>query len=201
MLVQSDGITRAQGLYRLMDTLGTWLPVVTLALFAAGIALARGRRRALMRGAIGIAVSMVVLGALLAVGRIYYLNALPLEVLDEESAGSVFDTLVGFLRTSLRATAVLALVVAFGAFVVGSSPAADSVRAQAARLIGMAGRGADAAGMQPGPVSSWVRAHKRPLEIGVVAAGPCPSSSGSARRRATSSSSRCSSSSVSVSWR
>ena len=45
------------------------------------------------------------------------------------------------------------------------------VRAQAARLIGVAGRGADAAGMQPGPVSSWVRAHKRPLEIGVVAAG------------------------------
>jgi hypothetical protein len=171
VLVQSDAITRAQGIYRLMDALGTWLPLVTLSLFVAGIALARGRRRALMRGAIGIAASMVVLGALLAVARIYYLNALPLEVLDEESAGSVFDTLVGFLRTSLRATAVLALVVAFGAFVVGSSPAADSVRAQAARFIGLAGRGADAAGLQPGPVSSWVRAHKRPLELGLVAAG------------------------------
>jgi hypothetical protein len=171
VLVQSDGITRAQGIYRLMDALGTWLPLVTLALFAAGIALARRRRRALMRGAIGIAVSMVVLGALLAVARIYYLNALPLEVLDEESAGSVFDTLVGFLRTSLRATAVLALVVAFGAFIVGSSATANSVRAQAARLIGVAGRGADAAGLQPGPVSSWVRAHKRPLELGLVAAG------------------------------
>jgi hypothetical protein len=171
VLVQSDAVTRAQGIYRLMDALGTWLPLVTLGFFVAGIALARRRRRALVRGAIGIAVAMVVLGALLAVARIYYLNALPLEVLDEESAGSVFDTLVSFLRTSLRATAVLALVVAFGAFVVGSSPAADSIRAKGAGLIGVAGRGADAAGLQPGPVSAWVGGHKRPLELGLVAAG------------------------------
>ena len=171
VLVQSDAVTRAQGLYRLLDALGTWLPLVTVALFAAGVALARRRRRALMLGATGIAVSMLVLGALLAVGRILYLDALPLDVLDEESAGNVFDTLVSFLRTSLRATAVFALLVAFGAFVVGSSPAAASVRARAAGLVGAAGRGADAVGMQPGPVGSWVRAHNRILEIGLVAAG------------------------------
>jgi hypothetical protein len=45
------------------------------------------------------------------------------------------------------------------------------MRTRAARLIGALGQGADAAGWQPGPVSSWVRGHKRPLEIGLVAAG------------------------------
>jgi hypothetical protein len=170
VLVQSDQITRAQGLYRLLDTLGTWLPLVTLALFAAGIALARRRRRALVRGTLGIAAAMVVLGVLLAIGRVLYLDAVPADVLDEAAAASVFDTLVRFLRTGLRATAVLALVIAFGAFVVGPSAAAVSMRSWAATFVATLGRGADAAGLQPGPVSTWVRAHKRPLEVGLVAA-------------------------------
>jgi hypothetical protein len=170
VLVQSDQITRAQGIYRLLDTLGTWLPLVTLALFAAGIALAHRRRRALVRGTLGIAAAMVVFGVLLAIGRVLYLDAVPADVLDEAAAASVFDTLVRFLRTGLRATAVLALVIAFAAFAVGPSGAAVTMRAQAARLVATLGRGADAAGLQPGPVSSWVRAHKRPLEVGLVAA-------------------------------
>ena len=32
VLVQSDGVTKAQGLYRLLNTLGTWLPIIALLL-------------------------------------------------------------------------------------------------------------------------------------------------------------------------
>jgi hypothetical protein len=171
VLVQSDAVTRAQGLYRLLDALGTWLPLVTLACLVAGIALARDRRRAVLRAALGIAASMVVVGVLLAIGRVAYLDAVPSDVLDDEAAASVFDTLVRFLRTSLRATAVLALIVALAAWAVGPSSAARAIRVQGARLVDALGRGTDTAGWVPGPFSTWVRAHQRALNIGLVAAG------------------------------
>ena len=48
-LVQSDAVTKAQSTYRLLDTLGTWLPFVILGLRRGRGALARDRSRALIR--------------------------------------------------------------------------------------------------------------------------------------------------------
>ena len=55
VLAESDAITDAQGFYSLLNTLGVWLPIVALALFAVGVALARDRRRALLKGGLGLA--------------------------------------------------------------------------------------------------------------------------------------------------
>lgn len=172
VLAQSEGITKAQGFYRLLTTLGTWLPFIAIAMLALGVFLARDRRRALLRGSLGVVASMIVLGLALAIGRVMYLDAVPPEVLPEPAAAAVFDTLVRFLRTSLRATAVLGLVVAIGAFVTGPAPAAVRTRHFLEHGVGSLRGGAEAAGWNTGPVGAWTFAHTRALRIAtLIAAG------------------------------
>ena len=170
VLVQSDAITSAQGFYRLLNTLGAWLPLIALALFVGGVLLARDRRRALLRGAVGVAAAMIVLGIAIALARLWYVGATPGNVLTEQSAGNVFDTLVRFLRSALRATAVLALVVALAAFLTGPSAAAVRIRSALEHGIGSARGGAESVGWNTGAVGTWTYAHKRALRIGTVIA-------------------------------
>ncbi|HET7534486.1 MAG TPA: hypothetical protein VFJ83_15135 [Nocardioidaceae bacterium] len=171
VLAESDAITDAQGFYSLLNTLGVWLPIVALALFAVGVALARDRRRALLKGGLGLAAAMVVLGVALTLVRMWYVETTPAGILTAEAAGSVFDTLVRFLRTGLRAVAVLGLVVALAAFLTGPSAAAVKTRATLERGIGSAREGAESAGWDTGRVGSWTFAHRRALRISAVIAG------------------------------
>jgi hypothetical protein len=170
-LAQSDAITDAQGVYSLLNTLGVWLPIVALALLVAGVLLARDRRRALLKGALGVAAAMVLLGVVLTLARMWYVETTPANILTEEAAGSVFDTLVRFLRTGLRALGVLALVVALAAFLAGPSRAASKTRATFERGIGTARGGAEAAGWNTGRVGTWTYAHRRALQITAALAG------------------------------
>lgn len=171
VLAESDAITDAQGFYSLLNTLGVWLPIVALALFAVGVALARDRRRALLKGGLGLAAAMVVLGVALTLVRMWYVETTPAGILTAEAAGSVFDTLVRFLRTGLRAVAVLGLVVALAAFLTGPSAAAVKTRATLERGIGSAREGAESAGWDTGRVGTWTFAHRRALRISAVIAG------------------------------
>jgi hypothetical protein len=171
VLVRSDAITSAQSFYRLLNTLGFWLPVIALALLAAGVAAARDHRRALLRGALGVTAAMLVLGVALAVFRSIYVGSTPVNVLTDQAAGDVFDTLVRFLRTSIRALAVLGLVVALGAFLTGPSTASVRTRRALEGGIGSLRGGAEAAGWQTGRVGTWTFAHKRALRITAVLAG------------------------------
>ncbi len=171
VLVQSDSISSAQGFYQLLNTLGTWLPFVVLALFVVGVLLARDRRRALLRGALGVTGAMIVLGVGLALARTWYVGSTPAGVLDEQTAGSVFDTLVRFLRTGLRAAAVLGLVVAFAAFVAGPSTVAARTRSTLQGGIGSLRGGAESAGWSTGRFGGWVFGHRRALRVGVLVLG------------------------------
>ena len=171
VLVQSDAITSAQSFYRLLNTLGAWLPFIALALFAGGVVLARDRRRALLKGALGVTGAMIVLGVGLAIARTWYVGSTPANILTEQAAGSVFDTLVRFLRTGLRALAILGLVAALAAFLTGPSTAAVRTRSTLGGGIGSLRGSAEAAGWQTGRFGTWTYAHKRALQISAVVAG------------------------------
>ena len=97
----------------------------------------------------------------------------PVGALTPEAAGGVFDILVRFLRTTLRAVAVLGIVVAIAAFLSGRSPQAVQARARAAaaspRRAGR--RGERATGWSTGQVGVWLAAHLRAVRVAVVAAG------------------------------
>jgi hypothetical protein len=172
VLVQSEGISKAQNFYQLLNALGLWLPFIALALFIAGVYAARDRRRAVLRGALGVTVALVVLGVGLLLVRTLYVETTPAGLLTAESAGNVFDTLVRFLRTGIRALAVLALLVAVAAFLTG--PASGSVRTRAAlrKGIGSLRGSAESAGMNTGRAGTWIFAHRGALRATVlVAAG------------------------------
>lgn len=171
VLVTSAGVTKAQRVYSLLDTLGYWLPIVSLTLLAIGVYLARSRRRALIAGGLGFVAGMVVLGVGLIVARLLYIDAVPSDVLPASTAGTIFDTLVRFLRTGLRAVAALGLVVALGAFFTGPSPSAVRSRRVLTHGIGGVRDSAESHGVQTGRVGVWTFEHKRALWAAVVLGG------------------------------
>jgi hypothetical protein len=166
---QSKDVTKAQGAYRLLNTLGTWLPILALVLLAIGVYVAKSHRRALLAGALGVAGGMLLLGVVLAVVRPLYLSSVPAQV-PHDAAASIYDTLVRFLRVSLRAVLAAALVVAAAAFLTGGTVTAVRTREGLSHGIGWLRGGAESAGLRTGRFGSWVFGHKRLLRILVVVA-------------------------------
>jgi hypothetical protein len=169
VLFQSDDITRARNGFNLLNTLGVWLPIITLILLLVGVYVAKDHRRALVGAALGVAISMVVLALGLTVFRAIYLDAVPAQVLPHDAAAVLYDTIVRFLRLGLRTILVLALVVATGAFLTGQSTTAVRARQGLTGTIGWLQGSAEHAGLRTGPVGIWVGANKRALRIGAVA--------------------------------
>jgi hypothetical protein len=168
-LFSAKTLDQAQAGYRLINDLKIVLPILTLLLLAAGVWIARRRRRALIGAGLGFAASMLVLGLGLLVARSIYLNSIPSSTLPPDAASVIFDTLVRFIRTALRTLLVVGLVVAIGAFFTG--PSAAAVRTRGAfksgfdRIRGVGER----RGVSTGPVGRGTYAHRTALRIGAVA--------------------------------
>jgi hypothetical protein len=123
-LFAASTLVRAQTAYRMLDAVATWLPWITLLILAAGVYLARHRRRAVLGIGLGVVAGMLVLAAALMVGRALLVGAVPEQ--GAAAAAASYDILVPFLRDELRTLAVLGLVVALGAFLAGPSTTAGS---------------------------------------------------------------------------
>ena len=167
-LFEAPDLSKAQSGYRLVSALRWVLPFLALALLAAGVFAARGRRHALIYAALGISGSMLVLAAALAIARGIYLNSVPQSVLPSDAAAAAFDTLVRFIKQGLRVLLAAGLVVAAGAFLTGPSAAAVRIRQAAGSGIGWLRERAELAGLRTGPVGAWTGAHKRLLRIAAV---------------------------------
>lgn len=127
--------------------------------------LAIRRRRALVTAALAVAAGAAVLGIALWIFRGIYLDGLPSGV-SQPAAGSVFDTLVRFLRTTVRMVITLGIVVALAAWLTGSGRAATRVLAAWRGGIGAV---RNAVGFDLGPVGVWVHRAKTWLNWTVVA--------------------------------
>jgi hypothetical protein len=168
-LFEAPDLSKAQSGYRLLTTLKWVLPFLSIALLAAGIYIARGRRRALLGAALGLSASMLVLGAALAIARAIYLNSVPESTLPPDAAAALYDTFVRFIKDGLRLLLVIGLLIAAGAFLTGPSSVAVQIREAVTAGIGWLRDRSERAGVNPGPVGAWTRAHKRLLRIGVIA--------------------------------
>jgi hypothetical protein len=168
-LFEAPDLSKAQAGYRLLTTLKWVLPFLSAALLVAGVWVARGRRRALLGAALGLSASMLVLGAALAIARGIYLNSVPQSTLPPDAAAVLYDTFVRFIKDGLRLLLVIGLVIAAGAFLTGPSSVAVQTRKAVTDGIGWLRERGVRAGVNPGPVGAWTRAHKRLLQIGVVA--------------------------------
>lgn len=165
-LYESDALASAQSFVQLLKVLGFVLPFVVIVLFAAAIALAVDRRKAVFRVGLGITIAMVVQLVGILLGRSIYLDAVA-EFLARPPAEAIYDILLDFPRTGTRAVLMLGLVLMIGAAVYGSSSLAVRTRAVVARGVGRAGDkvGGDDA---PGPFTSFVARYRKPLDIAVL---------------------------------
>jgi hypothetical protein len=161
-LFPSKNLAKAQKAYRLINDLKIVLPIVTLVLLGLGVLTARRRRRALIGAGLGLAASMLVLGAALLIARGAYLNSVPASA-SADAAAAAFDILVRFIKTALRALLVAGLVVAAGAFLTGPSVTAVRTRSALSSGLGRIRHG------ESGPAGQWTYAHRKALRIGAAA--------------------------------
>ncbi len=168
VLFQSDKLAKARGAAHALDVLGNWMPVLTVLLGAIGVVLARRRRRALVTTALGAAGACLLVAIALVVARRYYLDHLPPAVQSPPAAAAVFDTLLHFLRISLRTAIVLGVVVALGAYLSGAGRLPRAVRGGADRAAYSAARWGDAHGVRTGRAGTWTDAHRRLLVLVVL---------------------------------
>ncbi|MFI1970472.1 hypothetical protein [Streptomyces cinnamoneus] len=169
-LLQTDKLNKAQDAMRLLDIVGTWLPVTTLVLAALAVWTAPSHRVALMTTGIGVGVMMIVLLIGLAVMRRVYLDSVPTTVLPADAAGDIYDTLVRFLRDSTRTLLVLAVITTVAAYLYGPGRGARFLRSATGRGCGAAGRALAGSGIRTGATGRWLDDH-RAWTTGVVIAG------------------------------
>ncbi|WP_078893160.1 hypothetical protein [Streptomyces sp. NRRL F-2580] len=168
VLFQSDKLAKIRSMVHLLDVLGNWLPVLTVILGVAGVLLARRRRRALVTTMLCAALACLILAIGLVIARRYYLDHLPEQVQSPAAAAAIFDTLVRFLRVSIRTAIVLGIVVALGAYLSGAGRLPRGVRGTAERAADSAAGWGAAHGVHTGRVGTWVLARRRWLTIGVL---------------------------------
>jgi hypothetical protein len=164
---QSDDLTKAQDGFRLLDGVATWLPVVGLALLAAAVMLAHDRRRALLATGLAIAGAMLLLGALLNLGRPIYLDAIPADA-STDAAAAVYDTLVGFIRLALRAVLVLALTLAVAMWLMSPQGSGAAARRGLARGIAALRSGRSRAGLRTGAFGLALARYRTAIRVGII---------------------------------
>ena len=167
-LFSSKDLTKAQSLYRLINTLKIVLPILSLLLIGAGVYVARSHRRALIAAGLGFAASMLVLGVGLQIARGIYLNSVPDSVLPSDAAAAAYDTLIRFIKEGLRTLLVVGLVVAVAAFFTGPSVTAVKTRRAIVSWFGWLRRFAERKGVSTGPVGEWTYSHRKGLRVSAV---------------------------------
>lgn len=158
-LMKSSSIPKYRRYFRILQFFGNWLPFIALGFAAAGVLLARNRRRALVVAGLGLFVAAGLVGIGVRLGRGLYLDALPADV-SQPAAKAVYDTMSRFLISTNRTVAVLGLVVAVAAWLSGPSRPAAIVRGFWHAGIDATRGFADRLGMNLGPVGKFVTRYR-----------------------------------------
>jgi hypothetical protein len=145
-IFQSQDLYKVRHAVSLLNTLAFVLPFVVLACFGGAIILSRNRRKGFIAAAFAFALGALFLALVLAVGRSVYLNAATSNALPYDAAAAVYDTLLRFLHTSIRAVLTFSVVVLIAVIFAGPSRLAVWFRSSARRLAAWLGKESDQAG-------------------------------------------------------
>lgn len=158
-LFETEQLGKAQDGMRLLDVVGTWLPVLTLVLAGLTVWVAPNHRLMVMVVGIAVAVMAVLLLVALAVVRRVYLDSVPSAALPPDAAAVIYDAFLRFLRSSTRTLLVVSLLAALTAYLYGPGRAARGVRGLAGRGATAAGTGLRRTGLNTGLTGRWLTAH------------------------------------------
>jgi hypothetical protein len=180
-LLSADQVKSANKIFNLAKTLKWAVPVITLALAAAAVAISTRRRKTLMRatvgGAVGIALFLV---ALRLVHRQFVSGAVK-NGFNSDVASIIFNTLLRFLKDGLWLVLAILLVAAVIEWFVGPGRYAVALRRQIARAWRWVARNVkqvtdkehrEAASAGTMRTARWIRERQSGLRLlGVVVAG------------------------------
>jgi hypothetical protein len=169
-LVNSPSLAKAQKATNVMKGIAFLFPVLALGCLAGAIALSRDRRRGLLAAALGLAISMVVLLALLAILRNIYLGEVVSTRLPSDAAGDIYNAIVHFVRQSAQVVFAVGVIVAAGAALAGPSRAAVATRGAARGGLDGVSTAREARGWDLGPAGSWIGLHRGALRVGILVA-------------------------------
>ncbi|MFF5484928.1 hypothetical protein [Streptomyces virginiae] len=117
-VMEYDNLAALRKGFHMLEVAGVWLPVLTVLLAAAAIAVSVHRRRAVMATGAGLAVGAGLLWLTVEVCRRLTLDDLPADI-DRPAAGAVYDALTAYLRTTAWVVLVIGLAAALAAWVMG----------------------------------------------------------------------------------
>ena len=168
---ESPDLYKARKAVGLLTKVAFILPFVVMACFAGAILLSRNRRRGFIWSAVSFTLGAAVLARGLAGLRSVYLNAAVDGGIPHDAAAAVYDTLVRFLHTSVRAVLSFSIIVVVAALFSGPSRLATWFRGVVNRDAAWLGRqSADAGWGWLAPVG-FVRAQRRAIRIVIAVAG------------------------------
>ncbi|MGR0319165.1 hypothetical protein [Agromyces sp. ZXT2-3] len=185
-VAQADSLVLVQTVYALAVAVGTWLPLITLLLLAAGVVVAKRRSVALAWTAGGLALTMLLTLAGFGTGRLFFVGTVSPSIMPRGAAESIYGGLTELMVSTLTALAVLALAVAIIAWLSGPWSTARRVRGFSDDAFGAVRRSAAEHGISTGRfgrglhrwrvaayaaiavVASLVLWFNRPLEVSTV---------------------------------
>jgi len=158
-------LQKARQTVHLLNVLTYVLPLLVLLCFGLAIWLARDRRRTVIWTGLLVALGAVLIGLGLGFGRVAYLGAATSTAFPENAAASVYDTVVGFIRSGNRMVFALGIVIALAAAVTGPYGWATKVRGLFGGAISSGGQ---KTGFDSGRAGAWTARHARALRITLV---------------------------------
>jgi hypothetical protein len=163
-LLTSEGFSTARRGINVLKGLSWLLPLLALLCFAGHILLTQPRRRGWLRVALGLAVTALLLLAVVGIGRTFYLDSINREVLPKQAAADIFDALLALLRDSLRVAVIAAVVLALISVLAGK-PARRAIEVSGPRVRAAATR------VAADPRTSWMAEHRAAVQWGLVLLG------------------------------
>jgi hypothetical protein len=118
---QSTDLYKARQAVGILNTAAFVLPFLVLAAFGGAIYLSRSRRRGFVLAAVCFTLGALMLALFLSVARGVYLNAATNNQFPYDAAAAMYDTLVRFLHTSVRAVLTFSAIVLIAVFFAGPS--------------------------------------------------------------------------------
>jgi hypothetical protein len=170
VIAQTDAVPKIKAAYAAATLVGTWLPILVLGLFAAGVLTARRRRRTLIVAALCLAGVMALALLGIAVGHLVFVNTLAPATLSVGAADAIFSQALVFAQGTVVALLILGIVIAAIAWFGGpSGPATASRRALRDAAAGIR-RAGEERGITTGTVGQWIGSHDTVIHAGIAVA-------------------------------
>jgi len=164
-----DAAATARVVYWIAVTAGWLLPLLTLALFAIGVLLARKRAVAVLGMGVAIALSAAILLALFSAGSIAVSVAADQLKVSPSALNVIYQTLTDQMRHTALVAVVLGVFIAVLGWALGDWSAARRLRTVVGALNSSARRGLAERGLNTGGFGRWLSKHRVLVRAVVVA--------------------------------